>query len=52
MIIRRGIVDQLAVFSEPRAMTGAIPRVFRSIKFESAAEVRTSGSGGSKDTNG
>lgn len=39
MIIRRGIVDQLAVFGEAGAVAGAIPRMLGAVVFEGAAEV-------------
>ena len=33
MVIRSGIIDQLAVFGEARAVAGAIPRVLGFIVF-------------------
>ena len=48
-IIGCGIVDQLALFGETRAVTGAIPRMLGAVVFEGAAEVRTSGCGGSEN---
>ena len=51
-IIRRGIVDQLTVFREARAVAGAIPGMLDFVVFESATEVWTSGRGGCKKPNG
>jgi len=44
-IIRRGIIDQLAVLGKARAVAGTIPGVLGYIVFESATEVWTSGCG-------
>ena len=51
-IIRRGIVDQLAVFGEARAVAGAIPRMLGFIVFECATKVWTSWRGGCNKTYG
>ena len=45
-IIGCGIVDQLALFGETRAVAGAIPRMLGAVVFEGASEVWTSGRGG------
>ena len=52
MVIRRGVIYQLAVFSEARAVAGAIPGVLDFVVFESATEVWTSRRGGCKKSNG
>ena len=49
-IIRRGIIDQLAVLAKARAVAGAIPSVLYAIVFEGAAEMGTSGCGGSENS--
>ena len=51
-IIRRGIVDQLTVFREARAVAGAIPGMLDFVVFESATEVRTSWRGGRQKSDG
>ena len=52
MIIRRGIVDQLTVFGEARAVAGTIPGVLGFVVFEGATEVRTSWCSGSEQSDG
>lgn len=51
MVIRRGVIYQLAVFGEARAVAGAIPGVLGFVVFEGATEVWTSRCGGCKKPN-
>ena len=48
-VIGCGVVDKLTVFSKARAVTRAIPGMLGAVVFEGAAEVRTSGCGGSEN---
>ena len=52
MIIRRGVIYQLAVFGEARAVAGAIPSMLGFVVFEGATEVRTSWCGGCQKPDG
>ena len=49
-IIGCGIVDQLALFGETRAVAGAIPRMLGAVVFEGAAEVWASGCSGGEES--
>ena len=47
-VIGGGVVDQLTVLGEARAVAGAVPSMLGAVVFEGATEMRTSGRGGGK----
>ena len=49
-VIGCGVVDELTVLGEARAVAGAIPGMLGAVVFEGAAKMRATGRGGGENT--